>query len=72
MITFLKKSMRRVTMSALLLVPALTILHACTNLTEVPKDALTPDNAFKTDQEIVAGVASVYAVCAGRCGATTT
>ena len=61
MTTFLKKSMRRVTVSALLLVPALTILHACTNLTEVPKDALTPDNAFKTDQEIVAGVASVYA-----------
>ena len=61
MMTLLKKSMRRVTVSALLLVPALTILHACTNLTEVPKDALTPGNAFKTDQEIVAGIASVYA-----------
>lgn len=62
MTTFLKKSLRRVTLGALLLVPALTAIQACTNLTEVPKDALTPENAFKTDQEIVAGVASVYAV----------
>jgi hypothetical protein len=59
--TFLKKSLRRVTLGALFLVPALTLIQACTNLTEVPKDALTPDNAFKTDLEIVAGVASVYA-----------
>ena len=61
MTTFLKKSLRRFTLGALLLVPALTAIQACTNLTEVPKDALTPDNAFKTDLEIVAGVASVYA-----------
>jgi hypothetical protein len=59
--TFMKRSLRRVTLGALLLVPALTLIQACTNLTEVPKDALTPDNAFKTDLEIVAGVASVYA-----------
>lgn len=52
---------RRLTMRAMLLVPALMIIHACTNLTEVPKDALTPDNAFKTDAEVLAGVASVYA-----------
>ncbi|NUO92909.1 MAG: RagB/SusD family nutrient uptake outer membrane protein [Gemmatimonadaceae bacterium] len=61
MTTFLKKSLRRVTLGALLLVPALTLIQACTNLTEVPKDALTPDNAFKTDLEVLAGVASVYA-----------
>jgi hypothetical protein len=61
MTTFLKKSLRRVSLGALFLVPALTLFQACTNLTEVPKDALTPDNAFKTDLEIVAGVASVYA-----------
>jgi hypothetical protein len=61
MTTFLSKSIRRVTLGALFLVPALTLLQACTNLTEVPKDALTPDNAFKTDQEVLAGVASVYA-----------
>jgi hypothetical protein len=50
-----------VTLGALFLVPAITLIQACTNLTEVPKDALTPDNAFKTDLEVVAGVASVYA-----------
>jgi starch-binding outer membrane protein, SusD/RagB family len=61
MTTFFKKSIRRVTLGALLLAPALTLFQACTNLTEVPKDALTPNNAFKTDQEILAGVASVYA-----------
>src|SRR6476619_5945973 len=61
MTTFMKKSLRRVTLGALFLVPALTLIQACTNLTEVPKDALTPDNAFKTDLEIVAVVASVYA-----------
>jgi len=37
------------------------IFHACTNLTEVPQDALTPTNAFRTDAEVLAGVASVYA-----------
>jgi starch-binding outer membrane protein, SusD/RagB family len=41
----------------MLLVPLL----ACTDLTEVPEDALTPSNAFKTDEEVLAGVASVYA-----------
>lgn len=34
---------------------------ACTDLTEVPNDALTPSNAFKSADEILAGVASVYA-----------
>ena len=65
MTTFMKKSIRRVTLSALFLVPALTLIQACTNLTEVPKDSLTPDNAFKTDQEVTAGIASVYAVLRG-------
>lgn len=59
--TFMTKSLRRFTLTALMLVPALTFAHACTNLTEVPKDALTPENAFKTDAEVLAGVASVYA-----------
>jgi len=44
-------------MAALLVVPP----AACTDLTEVPNDALTPDNAFRTDAEIIAGIASVYA-----------
>jgi len=59
--TFLKNSMRRVTRGAALVATMLALAPACTNLTEVPKDALTPDNAFKTDLEVLAGVASVYA-----------
>lgn len=61
MTTYLKKSVRRVSFGAVLIGAALALAPACTNLTEVPKDALTPDNAFKTDLEVVAGVASVYA-----------
>lgn len=50
---------------ALLLVLAPAIVNGCTELTEVPKDALTPENAFKTEEEILAGVASVYASLRG-------
>ncbi len=46
---------------ALRLAPAVLLVLGCTDLTEVPKDALTPDNAFKTEAEVLAGVASVYA-----------
>ena len=61
MTTFLKKSVRRAALGAMIVASGLATFGACTNLTEVPKDALTPDNAFKTDQEVLAGVASVYA-----------
>ena len=61
MMNLLPKWARRRTMGTLCLVPALMIFHACTNLTEVPADALTPNNAFKSDAEVLAGVASVYA-----------
>src|SRR5262245_36539902 len=45
-----------------LLVPTLVILgNSCTKLTEVPHDALTPEIAFKSDAEILAGGAGVYA-----------
>jgi len=61
MTPFLSQSIRQlargVLLAALVAVPPL----ACTDLTEVPTDALTPDNAFKSDPEIVAGIASVYA-----------
>ena len=39
----------------------MVLLPNCTSLTEVPLDALTPETAFKTDAEILAGVAGVYA-----------
>src|SRR5215213_10249376 len=57
--TFLSNTkVRRAGLRALL-VPVL--LLGCTDLTEVPSDALTPENAFRTEEEILAGVASVYA-----------
>src|SRR5919107_3643773 len=56
------KSIGRMTMGVLLLcAPAPIVFSACTDLTEVPRDALTPDNAFKNEPEVLAGVASVYA-----------
>ncbi|CAN5917635.1 RagB/SusD family nutrient uptake outer membrane protein [soil metagenome] len=61
MTTLLPRSIRRIALSALLFVPAQMAFYACTNLTEVPQDALTPDNAFRSDAEVLAGVASVYA-----------
>ncbi|MGH7680336.1 MAG: RagB/SusD family nutrient uptake outer membrane protein [Gemmatimonadaceae bacterium] len=46
---------------ALLVAPLILVGQSCTSLTEVPHDALTPDNAFKTETELLAGVAAVYA-----------
>ena len=61
MTSFLSKSIRQIgrgaVVAALVALPPL----ACTDLTEVPNDALTPDNAFKSDAELIAGIASVYA-----------
>ena len=61
MTTVSSKWSRRV-LRSLLLVPALAVpINSCTNLTETPRDALTPETAFHTEAEILAGVASVYA-----------
>jgi hypothetical protein len=67
--TLLSKSIGRMTVGALLLcAPAPIIFNGCTNLTEVPKDALTPENAFGNEAEVLAGVASVYATLRGTMG----
>ncbi len=66
--TNLSRSIRRATLSAMLFVPAQMVFYGCTNLTEVPKNALTPDNAFHSDAEVLAGVASVYAGLRGAEG----
>ncbi len=60
MTTFQLRSVRRVG-RALLVAPLLLVGQSCTELTETPHDALTPENAFKTDAELLAGVAGVYA-----------
>ena len=60
MMTLSTKLVRKVGLS--MLAPMLfVIVPSCTSLTETPHDALTPNNAFKTDEEILAGVAGVYA-----------
>jgi hypothetical protein len=45
----------------LLLAPVLALVQGCTELTEQPKSAITPDQYYKTEEEVMAGVASVYA-----------
>src|SRR5687768_8610814 len=60
MTTFELQSVRRVGL-ALLLAPVLVVGQGCTDLTETPHDALTPETAFKTPTEVLAGVAGVYA-----------
>jgi len=58
---FSSLSLRRSRLGAVVLAGALSAVAGCTDLTETPLDALTPENAFKTDPEILAGAASVYA-----------
>lgn len=45
----------------LLLAPALVSLPACTDLTETPSSSITPVNYYRNEQEVLAGLAAVYA-----------
>jgi hypothetical protein len=58
---FATRSALRCALRALLVAPVFFVGETCTKLTEVPHDALTPTTAFHTDQEVLAGVAGVYA-----------
>jgi hypothetical protein len=42
-------------------ITALLLAPACTDLTEVPQSAITPDQFYKNEDEAIGGVASVYA-----------
>ena len=53
------RAARRLTL--LLVAPALAAVQGCTELTEQPKSAITPDNFYRNEEEIIAGLASVYA-----------
>jgi starch-binding outer membrane protein, SusD/RagB family len=44
----------------LLLSPALAALPGCTDLSETPESATTPEQFFRTDQEVLGGLAAVY------------
>jgi starch-binding outer membrane protein, SusD/RagB family len=45
----------------LLVAPVLAVVQGCTDLAEQPKSALTPDNYYRNEEEVNAGLASVYA-----------
>ena len=49
----------------LLLSTVLFALLACTDLTESPSSTVTPDNFYRNEAEVLAGVASVYATLRG-------
>ncbi len=42
-------------------VTALLLAPACTDLTEVPQSAITPENFYRNEDEAIGGLASVYA-----------
>ena len=61
MTNLLSYSFRRLALRAAMVAGAVVAVQGCTDLDETPQDALTPESAFKTDPEIRAGLASVYA-----------
>jgi hypothetical protein len=48
-------------MAAAALSAALLLAPACTDLTEVPTSAITPENFYRNEDEVIGGLASVYA-----------
>ena len=55
-------SLRKAGLLALLLAAPLPFsMSGCTDLTETPQSAITPDNFYRTDVEVLGGLASVYA-----------
>ncbi|MGI9078946.1 MAG: RagB/SusD family nutrient uptake outer membrane protein [Gemmatimonadaceae bacterium] len=58
----LRNSFRTAGLGTLLLVPAgLALLQGCTELDETPTSAITPEQFYKNEQEIIGGLAAVYA-----------
>ena len=56
-----RKSLRVAGFTAVLvLTPTLGFL-ACTDLTEVPTSSIAPENFYKNQEEVIGGLASVYA-----------
>src|SRR5687767_8443987 len=59
--TTMTKSMRAAKLLTLFLAaPALASLPACTDLTEAPASAITPENFYRNEDEVMGGLASVY------------
>lgn len=58
----LQSSIRaRVLLTLLLVSPTLVFLQACGDLEEHPVSAITPENFYRNEQEVIGGLASVYA-----------
>ena len=49
------------TMGVAAVITALLLAPACTDLTEVPQSAITPENFYQNEDEAIGGLASVYA-----------
>ena len=57
----LSRKLTRARLVTLLLVPGAVFgAQACTDLSEVPTSAITPENFYRNEDEVLAGVASVY------------
>lgn len=49
----------------LLISPALGLVQGCTDLDETPLSAITPDNFYQNEQEVMGGLAAVYSTMYG-------
>ena len=47
--------------SLLLLAPTMGLMQGCTDLTETPTSAIAPENFYRNEEEVIGGLASVYA-----------
>jgi starch-binding outer membrane protein, SusD/RagB family len=56
-----RKPMMTKSFGAAAVITLLALAPACTDLTEVPSSAITPQNFYKNEGEVVGGLASVYA-----------
>src|SRR6266513_1127655 len=56
-----RKPIMTKTMGVAAVITAVLLAPACTDLTEVPQSAITPENFYRNADEAVGGLASVYA-----------
>ena len=62
----MKKTIRATGFATLLLAsPALGFIQGCTELSETPLSAITPENYYKNEEEVIGGLSSVYAEMRG-------
>jgi hypothetical protein len=59
--THVPQAIRGAGLSVLLVVPALAFVQGCTDLDESPVSAITPENFYRNEEEVLGGLASAYA-----------